>query len=395
MYVPKRISDAQAEAEMRAVGLEPLEPYPTSTEPWRARCTRCDNEVQPRLMTIRQGSGGCRFCGSARIGEALRTPADIAERDMRAAGLTPLEPFPGHGAPWRCTCDACGREVTPCLGNIRAGHGGCRSCGARKTATRLDPAEAEADMRAVGLEPLVPYPGAIAPWLSRCAECNREVTPRLNDIRKGQRGCRYCGYTKKHAARVDANTEQAEADMRKAGLRPLEPYRGRHIPWRCECFSCGREVTPQLGSIRSGRDGCRYCSLKKTRTRDTDGVTLLYVLHHPHHGAVKIGIAGRSGVRLAKFQKMGWLVITVIHFPTIQRAYTVEQATLTHLRQHMGLSHYLTPDYMGKLRGWTETFDAELITPHRLTTLAREEAARAATPAPSPATEKPPATPPA
>ncbi|MYW01126.1 GIY-YIG nuclease family protein [Streptomyces sp. SID3343] len=66
-----------ATADMRAAGLEflePLEPYATSTTPWRCRCTTCGSEVSPTLMKIRTG-GGCRFC--AGHGFDLTAPARV------------------------------------------------------------------------------------------------------------------------------------------------------------------------------------------------------------------------------------------------------------------------------------------------------------------------------
>ncbi|MCW2901483.1 MAG: hypothetical protein JWO67_3748 [Streptosporangiaceae bacterium] len=47
---------------------------------------------------------------------------------MREAGFEPLEPYPGASTPWRSRHEACGREVTPRLGNISSGQGGCRFC---------------------------------------------------------------------------------------------------------------------------------------------------------------------------------------------------------------------------------------------------------------------------
>ncbi len=46
---------------------------------------------------------------------------------MRAAGLEPLDPFPGVVKPWRCRCTVCGNEVSPRLEAIRNGTG-CRFC---------------------------------------------------------------------------------------------------------------------------------------------------------------------------------------------------------------------------------------------------------------------------
>ena len=49
-------------------------------------------------------------------------------------------------------------------------------------------------MRAAGLEPLVPYPGARKPWPARCLTCGEQGQPQLGSIRQGQSGCRTCSY---------------------------------------------------------------------------------------------------------------------------------------------------------------------------------------------------------
>jgi hypothetical protein len=47
---------------MKASGLKPLEPYKSSTSPWRCVCKKCGREVTPTYSSIREGQGGCRFC---------------------------------------------------------------------------------------------------------------------------------------------------------------------------------------------------------------------------------------------------------------------------------------------------------------------------------------------
>ena len=54
---------------------------------------------------------------------------DDAVGVMVAAGLQPLEPYPGGKRQWLCRCTICGHEVTPTYGSVRAGQGGCVYCG--------------------------------------------------------------------------------------------------------------------------------------------------------------------------------------------------------------------------------------------------------------------------
>ena len=46
---------------------------------------------------------------------------------MNAAGLEPLEPYPGSNKPWLYR-HSCGKTVTPTMGNVSTGRGICRYC---------------------------------------------------------------------------------------------------------------------------------------------------------------------------------------------------------------------------------------------------------------------------
>jgi hypothetical protein len=90
------VSPAAAETEARAAGFDPLESYPGYKKQWRCRCVTCGNEVVPTLGGIRAGRG-CRYCAGQ---GPIR--AEDAVTQMRAAGMEPLEPYPGITQPWRC-----------------------------------------------------------------------------------------------------------------------------------------------------------------------------------------------------------------------------------------------------------------------------------------------------
>ena len=189
---------------------------------------------------------------------AARLDDAAATTIMRRAGVEPIEPYRSTAAPWRCRCRTCGREVTPQLGNVRAGHAACAYCAGRA----VDPDEAAAVMRAAGLEPCGPYPGAARPWPCLCAVCGQQSKPRYATVSKGT-GCRYCDVDRaKQALRLDP--QAAATVMRTAGLEPLETYPGAGAPWRCRCTKCGREVTPRYDDVRGGHSGCKWCSWQAT-----------------------------------------------------------------------------------------------------------------------------------
>ena len=122
-----RVDPASAEKLMRAASLVPLEPYPGSGSYWRCECENCGKTVVPLYNTVRNTGYGCRFCGNKRRADSQRLIDSEARRIMQAAGLQPLDNYPGSSEPWRCLCRTCGRVVTPTRSNVAAG-AGCRYC---------------------------------------------------------------------------------------------------------------------------------------------------------------------------------------------------------------------------------------------------------------------------
>ena len=52
---------------------------------------------------------------------------------------------------------------------------------------------------------------------------------------------------------------EAKHLMLAANLKPLVPYPGAGVNWKCKCLKCGNEVSPRLASIKRG-GGCVYCA---------------------------------------------------------------------------------------------------------------------------------------
>ncbi len=133
---------------MRSAGLEPLEPYPGATPPWRCRHVPCGREVKPRYSSIKRGGGPCRWC-------APNAPVDPDEAAalMRSAGLEPLEPYPGTDLIWRCRCTTCGTIGTPTHGSVKLGIS--RAWSRRRELPRTDGDQAEVEVQGFGLARLV------------------------------------------------------------------------------------------------------------------------------------------------------------------------------------------------------------------------------------------------
>jgi hypothetical protein len=176
---PPRMSHDEAAAIMRAAGYEPLEKYKSVSSPWRCRCTKCSSEVAPALVSVRKGHG-CQVCAGQVVDPAK------AEQIMRAMGYEPLVPYPRANSPWKSRCLKCGHESAPRFNSVQK-ETRCRYC----SRLNLHPDDAVEMMLAVGLEPLVPYPGTSVPWKCRCTNCGRTVSPRVGNARRAK-GCRYC-----------------------------------------------------------------------------------------------------------------------------------------------------------------------------------------------------------
>ena len=385
---------------MVAAGLQPLEPYPGGKRQWLCRCTICGHEVTPTYGSVRAGQGGCVYCAGKRV-----DPAD-AVGVMVAAGLQPLEPYPGGKRQWLCRCTICGRKVTVRYGSVRSGNGcanctrdlaseilrvapdlalevmrsagleplepyrnartpwlcRCVTCGHEITPTygsvrvrhggcvwcarsRVDPADAVAFMRSAGLAPLEPYPGSMVPWRCLCMTCEREVTPLFSNTRSGKR-CAYCS-----EKRVDP--DDAVGVMRAAGLEPLEPYRSTNRPWLCRCMTCEREVTPTHGSVRAGQGGCVYCGVGGF---DYTAPGIVYLMRHPDLFCLKVGVSTTAAkqVRVDTHAKTGWVTIGTWDTPTGETAEQIEQQILGWWRNELGAPPALTKTEM-PTGGWSET----------------------------------------
>lgn len=260
----RRTTEDEAVAEFLEAGLEPLEPFTKVAAPWRARCTACGAEVRPRLDGIRSGRSGCRSCAlkaahARKYGDRAAAGVEV----MRAAGLEPLEPYPGTTSWWNCRCGRCGETVRAKHDNVRQGGYGCVACSYRLRGQkkRVPSADAFADMQAAGFEPLEPYGGIHTPWRSRCVVCAQESTPTLASVRHQGTGCRHCNKPLHEA-------DEAAERMRAVGLQPLEPFVAADAPWRVRCLDCGRESSPRLSKVLVRGKVCKWCSGKAVEPSD-------------------------------------------------------------------------------------------------------------------------------
>jgi hypothetical protein len=181
------------ESVMLAAGLTPLVPYPGNNKGWLCRCNTCHREVTPCRGNVKTRGGACAYCAGR------RSDPDECLKIMREARFTPLEPFTDSTTRWKCRCDRCGRQVGLLIGNVRNGTG-CAYC----QKVRVDPGEAAGVMKAAGFTPLEPYPNASTPWLCRCDTCKRKIRPLYTHVKKGVgcKYCSGCGVVPEEAVAI-------------------------------------------------------------------------------------------------------------------------------------------------------------------------------------------------
>jgi len=212
------------DAEFRAVGLEPLDPYTRCTEERRCRCTKCGTTRWVKLTNLRNGGIACRWChgwakwapwaGPARVRAATWRPLGTAEESLSwlaHADLAPLTPVGDLYQPVGAVCLVCGETLVTVPERIKSSRGrpgwfSCERCAAdRKRRIRADAPQLFEEN---GLQLLSPCRGEYVPQRARCMTCGVERRVSYNDLRKGSAGeCWTC----------------------KTGIRPDEPHRVYHF----------------------------------------------------------------------------------------------------------------------------------------------------------------------
>jgi hypothetical protein len=167
------------------------------------------------------------------------------------------------------------------------------------------------------------------------------------------------GFGCKHCSGLIVNPLEAEKLMLKSNLKPLVPYPGSGVPWKCLCLKCKNEVFPRYSTVRVRIGGCKYCA---THGFDFSKGGILYVITHELLGAHKIGITNEAAKekRLKKHEAEGWLTYKTVFFENGNDAFEIEQQILTWWRTERGLPIYLSSAEMPQ-GGHTETVDSNEI----------------------------------
>jgi hypothetical protein len=337
-----QISQEKAFAFYRQNGLEPQESFKGPHHPWKSVHKKCGRKVSPRWANVQQGASGCAYCSGKKV--------DIKEAKilLKKLDLKPLEPFKTSHTPWKCTHLKCGRKVSPTYSALINGQGPCVYCG--KNMIKID--EALDLLKKNNFKPLEKFPGGSKPWLCFHKPCKNVISLNVNYLKYGGKGCKVC------AGLVPISEATALKLFKSRGFTPQVKFQGSKVPWKSKHNVCKKVVSPTYESIRSGR-GCKYCQI--------GGINLkapgyLYLITNELLNSHKIGIGGAfsSQDRLDLHIKHGWKLYKRMEFKTAEKAYEVEQMTITWLRFEMVLPQYLSPEQMPQ-RGHTETVDASEI----------------------------------
>ena len=183
-----KVDPKDAVKVMKKAKLEPLEPFEGINKPWKCRCLKCGETVNPAYAGVKRGQGGCIHCGRKLTADSHRLSHEVAEGIMLKANLKPLEKFKNSSSPWKCLCLVCKKIVRPTYSNVNSGNKGCLYC----VGAKVDEKDAIALMRKNGLEPLEPFVDSKKKWKSRHLKCGNIVYPLYNTIQNRGGGCSTC-----------------------------------------------------------------------------------------------------------------------------------------------------------------------------------------------------------
>jgi hypothetical protein len=117
---------------------------------------------------------------------------------------------------------------------------------------KLTEEEAVQFMLENGIKPLESFKSALSLWECECLTCGENIITKYSRIQQGG-GCAFCAGKK-------VNLVEANLIMAKANLEPLEEYSKASAKWKCRCLVCKRIVYPAYGNIKSGQNGCSFCT---------------------------------------------------------------------------------------------------------------------------------------
>jgi hypothetical protein len=244
----RKISDEEALLVLRDAGYEPITTFPGASKGWKSKCAVCGVISYPRYSNVKNSGSRCRNCKRGQLSQI-----EIGNR-LKKWNLLGLEEFYNTKRSMLFKCLVCKNKFRSTIKDLQNVKVKCPKCLNNNKKLFID--NAKKLMKQANLLPLEPYKDSHTPWKSRCLNCRRTVSPSFGTVKRGHNGCGYCSKVK-----VDQN--QAVELLNSKGIKPVEPYKNAHSPWRSMCLNCGNEIYPRLNGIKQGQGGCTSCGVKK------------------------------------------------------------------------------------------------------------------------------------
>jgi len=148
---------------------------------------RCKNGhvFEAKAHNLKHNNKFCPTCENRQIKQFLNQRE--AEELFAEFGFMLIGPYPGRTRHARTACRLCGFESGQILDKLKAGQSSCKGCLSAKYES-----ESRKFLSEVNLKPLTAYPGLYSPWPCLCLNCFREVSPRVANLRRGQKACKFC-----------------------------------------------------------------------------------------------------------------------------------------------------------------------------------------------------------
>lgn len=357
----QKFTEESAREFMLAVGLEPIEPYMGTRDPWKCRCLTCGMETSKRIRSVKQTGTkiGCQLCSLKARAFLQRTDEVIAVAIMLAANARPSESYEGIHVRWKSLCLRCNNEISPTLNSVKRGGDPCTYCSGHS----VDEKQAIALCKEYGLEPVGSYPGNSIKWSMKCMKCGVEMSSLYGNITRKKRngwksfGCPECSFTQM-GRRYSEDPEVARQKFFNADLEIIGEYKNARIPITARCLKCGAITKQTLNGVMNGK-ACKFCFHAGIKYGEP---AYLYLIHHKEFRSIKVGISNVEANlnRLDAHRKNGWDEYKSFNFDTADEAEYFETMLLKWLREERGLPPHLVRELMPQ-GGFTETVDADEI----------------------------------
>jgi hypothetical protein len=276
--MPKRLDEAEAFEIMKSADFLPLEPYKLIKEPWKCKCLRCGNIVQPILNNVKSGQRGCRTCGAKERGRKTsirkRMPKVDLDRILADKFVELLEDFTSTKKHLQFRCVICEHQFSSKVAYIQTcekfGCPKCRKSIPRRVATK--PRVIEFDnvqevVRALGFETETMTAHNNNFIEITCTECH--ISYKKIFVRLKERGftCK-CKKIATQVARGISYLEEGRAYAESRGgemITDTVSLKKDKVVWRC---GKGHHWEQPLHAVLQNKTWCKDCAGLTPRTLD-------------------------------------------------------------------------------------------------------------------------------